>query len=207
MHLNDPPQKTLSDWLEHHPAATALPGKQAGGWTVETQCHFTSEAAFSFFCHAEVCKLLETDEKGDAAQSDTVQRQDKYGFWSHADFDQADKSCFNVDLSVCVPPGFVWRRVTSPRWATQMYTSGKSLSARLLDFACRERHRRRSGAVDFRRTFAATGRVPRCTVHNSLCGSAAQSRASGASLLLWLRANAGWKMEVIKKKTILFNSL
>lgn len=40
--------------------------------------HFRS--SFFFFCHAEVCKLLETDERGDAAQSDTVQRQDKYGF-------------------------------------------------------------------------------------------------------------------------------
>lgn len=114
MHLNDPPQKTLSDWLEHHPAATALPGKQAGGWTVQKHRVISLQKQLFLFLSGWSLQIArDWRERGRGAKRYCPETRQIW-FWSHADFDQADKSCFKVDLSVCVPPGFVWRRVTSP---------------------------------------------------------------------------------------------
>lgn len=105
MHLTDPPLKRL--WRSiapppQHYLATEQVGKQRVG--------LPQKQFFLFFFATPKFANCTRLTRGDAAQSDTVQRQDKCGFEVTLTLIRLTNPALK---STCVPPGFVWCHVTA----------------------------------------------------------------------------------------------
>lgn len=129
LHLNDPPRKWLRWSIRLQPQRYLQPSRRVNSVSL----HFTSRFFPFFFVTPKFTNCTRLT-RGDAAQSDTVQRQNKCGSEVALTLIRLTNPALKSTWASACLRALFSDMLLLQRWTTRMCTSGKCLSARLLDF-------------------------------------------------------------------------